>query len=329
MKIYNKHRIEELPETIKNKLDEYRKNRNFSVDSYISSKVDILNKYFSKYKLNTAIIAVSGGIDSSLVLALLNKAAMAENSYLKKIVPVFIPAYDSKGVTGQHDAFNRASELCLKFDIKIIELDISKHTNQLSDSIQNVLDIKSDNWSEGQLVPYLRTTSLYYFSTLLTQNNQKAVIIGTTNADEGQYIGYFGKASDGLVDIQLISDIHKSEVYAISEHLGVPDSILNVVPTGDMYDARVDEEVFGFPYDFIEFYRYYLNMNTIEKNEFKELLIINKEIEIFDKLEQNVENMHRYNKHKYLGNSPAVHFDVIDTKIDCGWKYSIWIPENE
>lgn len=324
MKIYNKHRIEELPPAIKLELDNYRNSRNFSVAEYIENKISILNKYFSTYNLSTAIVAVSGGIDSALVLALLNKASKVKNSPLKKVVPIFIPAYESKGVTGQLSALHRASDLCSTFGVKMIELDISEHTKQLSNSIQATLDIQSDNWSEGQLVPYLRTTSLYYYATLFTQNNQKAVIVGTTNADEGQYIGYFGKASDGLVDIQLISDIHKSEVYAVSEYLGVPESLLDVVPTGDMYDARVDEEVFGFPYDFIEFYRYYLNFTLFEKDKFKESLILNGEIEIFNKLEQNVENMHRYNKHKYLGNSPAVHLDVIDTKIECGWKYSIW-----
>ncbi len=324
MKIYNKHRIEELPPAIQLELDNYRKYRHFSVTEYVEDKISILNKYFAKYNLSTAIVAVSGGIDSALVLALLNKASKVKNSPLKKVVPIFIPAYESKGVTGQLSAFDRASELCSFFDVKMIELDISAHTQSLSNSIQETLDIQSDNWSEGQLVPYLRTTSLYYYATLFTQNNQKAVIVGTTNADEGQYIGYFGKASDGLVDIQLISDIHKSEVYAVSEYLGVPEVLLDVVPTGDMYDARVDEEVFGFPYDFVEFYRYYLNLSLFEKEKFKESLILNGEIDIFNKLEQNVKNMHGYNKHKYLGNSPAVHLDVIDTKIECGWKYSVW-----
>lgn len=324
MKIYNKHKIEELPPTINAELDKYRTSRNFSVEEYVKKKVNLLNQYFSRYNLSTAIVAVSGGIDSALVFALLNKAASVKNSPLKKVVPIFIPAYESNGVTGQHSAFLRAKELCDTFNVEMVELDISAHAKQLSQSIQSATDIKADNWSDGQLVPYLRTTSLYYFATLFTQNNQKAVIVGTTNADEGQYIGYFGKASDGLVDLQLISDIHKSEVYALSEYLGVPSSLLDVVPTGDMYDARVDEEVFGFPYDFIEFYRHYLSMTVFEQEKFKESLIFNGEIEIFNKLEQNVENMHRYNKHKYLGNSPAVHLDVIDTKIDCGWKYSNW-----
>ncbi len=324
MKIYNKHKIEELPSIMKLELLNYRKSRNFSIEDYIKGKTYILNQYFSKYNLSTAIVAISGGIDSALVLALLNKASKIKNSPLKKVVPIFIPAYESKGVTGQISAYDRASELCSSIGIEMIELDISCHTNQLSKSIQKTLNIKSDNWSEGQLVPYLRTTSLYYYATLFTQDNQKALIVGTTNADEGQYIGYFGKASDGLVDIQLISDIHKSEVYALSESLCVPRSLLDVIPTGDMYDSRVDEEVFGFPYDFIELYRHYLNMSTYEKEKFKESLILNKEIDIFNKMEQNIKNMHNYNKHKYLGNSPAVHLDIIDTRIECGWKYSIW-----
>ena len=191
------------------------------------------------------------------------------------------------------------------------------------------MGIAADNWSKGQLIPYLRTTILYYFTTLYTQQNNKAVLIGTTNADEGQYIGYFGKASDGLVDVQLISDIHKSEVYAVSKELKICDAILNVTPTGDMYDGRVDEDVFGFPYSFIELYRHYVSMSLIDKEIFLTDLKNNSEYDSFIKLLDNVENMHRYNKHKYLGCSPSVHLDVIDTKMENGWKYSSWRVEND
>ena len=71
---------------------------------------------------------------------------------------------------------------------------------------------------------------------------------------QGGYIGFFGKASDGMVDIQLISDLHKSEVHALARHLDVPASVIAAVPTGDVFDGRTDEEMIGASYDFIELY---------------------------------------------------------------------------
>ncbi len=324
MKIYNNYKNYILPKKVQESLDKYKKSRNFSVENYVQDKINILNDYFSSYNLKTAVIAVSGGIDSSIVLSLVKKASLEKNTNIKNIIPVFLPAYSSLGVTGQNSAYNRAKELCenLELDLKIF--DISKDSHSISSSIQNITNIKSDDWSEGQLIPYLRTTVLYYFTTLYTQKKENAVIIGTTNADEGQYIGYFGKASDGLVDIQLISDIHKSEVYLTGEYLSIPQSIIDVIPTGDMYDSRVDEEVFGFPYSFIEFYRFYSLMDNNEKEDLQADLIKDNQFEDFKNLLENLENMHKYNKHKYLGCSPAVHLDVLDTKVNNGWKYSNW-----
>jgi len=327
MKIYNNFKIEKLPNKMQHFLNQYRQHRAFNPEGIIKQKIDIINSYFDKFNLNTAIVAVSGGVDSALVLALLVKSSKTSNSPIKNIVPVFLPAYENKGVTGQYLARDRALELCNSFGLKMNELDLTKLSLSLGSEIEHSTQITSDDWSKGQLVPYLRTTSLYYFATLYTQSSNKAVIVGTTNADEGQYIGYFGKASDGLVDIQFISDLHKSEVYALSSILEVPDSIINVSPTGDMYDGRLDEEVFGAPYGFIELYRYYLNMDEIDKISFSRELINANEFETFKKLQDNIENMHRYNKHKYLGCSPAVHLDVMDTKIFGGWKYSNWTPE--
>jgi NAD+ synthase (glutamine-hydrolysing) len=162
---------------------------------------------------------------------------------------------------------------------------------------------------------------LYYYTTLYSDSGAGALLVGTTNADEGQYIGYIGKASDAMVDLQIISDLHKSEIYALAKELGVPESIISVAPTGDMFDGRVDEEVFGFPYGFVELYRYFLVMNSVEKYQFITAVIESGEKEIFDKLQQNVEKMHKYNMHKYLGCSPSVHLDVLDSRVPRGWKY--------
>ena len=64
------------------------------------------------------------------------------------------------------------------------------------------------------------------------------MVMGTGNHDEDGYLGYFCKAGDGVVDVQLIADLHKSEVFKVGALLGVPQSILSSPPSADHPSAN-------------------------------------------------------------------------------------------
>jgi NAD+ synthase (glutamine-hydrolysing) len=146
-----------------------------------------------------------------------------------------------------------------------------------------------------------------------------AIVVGTTNRDEGAYIGFFGKASDGMVDVQVISDIHKSEVYRMAKLLDIPASIHQAIPSGDMYDGRVDEEVFGATYDFVELYQHYLCLNSPETKHHFKAALSEEAASQFELLSSRIESMHNYNRHKYLGKNPSVHLDIYERFVPGGW----------
>lgn len=323
MKFYSEFKEERLYDNLKDLLESVRKNRGFDVEEYVSSKVEKINKYMKDYGLNACVVAISGGIDSAVVYALLNEAKRSNGSPISKIVPVFLPVYRSKGATNQEEARNRVEKLLKRYNEKMIEIDLSDVHRQLREVVNKSLGIKGEPWADGQLVSYLRTPTYYYVTSLLTQEGYKPIVCGTTNKDEGAYLGYFGKASDGMVDIQVISDIHKSEVYKVAEYLGVVRDILEAVPSGDMYDNRSDEEVFGAPYDFVELYLHYLNLDEKERNDFVGRLD-EESLNQFKRLKKNLDDLHRYNKHKYLGCSPAVHLDIYESRFVGGWKYYVY-----
>ena len=107
----------------------------------------------------------------------------------------------------------------------------------------------------------MRTPTNYYASQLLKEQGFPAIVIGTGNKDEDGYLAYFCKYGDGAVDVQLISDLHKSEVFQVGKFLGIPESILEAPPSADLWEGHTDEEEMGFSYDFIEFYTgYYLDL---------------------------------------------------------------------
>lgn len=322
MKISQKIIIKELSEQLKELLNDFRKKRNFSYNNYLKDKKSIINKYFLENNIDTAVIAVSGGVDSSLVLAIICSAQKELDSPIKNIIPVFMPCH-SKAATNQDTAYEKCKNLVANFGLSLQKIDITNLHKDISKSIQNDLNLVADNWADGQLVSYFRTTALYYTTSLLTANGYRPVVVGTTNKDEGAYTGYFGKASDGMVDLQIISDIHKSEVLELAKRLNVSDKVIKALPTGDMYDGRLDEDVFGAPYDFVELHYYLKQLSKSDFDNFKKSL--NKEsLYLFDIMWSNIENMHRYNKHKYYGCSPAVHLDVIESSAKGGWKYSTY-----
>lgn len=322
MKHYSNGKSEELEDVLKYALASYRENRGFDVDSYVEEKLEKLDRYLSENGIDTCVVALSGGIDSAVVYGLLETLKNRENSYLNNVVALTLPYYKSNGAKNQKDTVNRSRDLVRKFNGTLHEIELSKVLKLLTKTVKSNMLLDGSDWSEGQLVSYLRTPTYYYVTSLLSDTGKRAVVVGTTNKDEGAYIGYFGKASDGMVDIQLISDIHKSEVYKVAEYLGIPNSLIEAVPTGDMYDNRVDEEVFGASYEFLELYMAYLSYNDVKRNAMLEVFKnYHEAYEQFERLSKNIEDLHGYNKHKYFGCSPAVHMDVLYYKIDGGWKY--------
>lgn len=231
MKVYNEQSDKNISEQLKVILAKIREKRNFDAKEYIEQKSSLLNEYMSKYRLTACVVAISGGIDSGVVLGIIKRAYEKENSPIKKIMPMLLPIMKSTGVTNQNEATNRGKELCKKLDIKPYIIDLSEVNSEIRNCLEPIIGIKGEDWAIGQLGPYSRTPILYYTTSLLNQVGLGSIICGTTNKDEGAYLGYVGKASDGMVDVQIISDIHKSEVYEVAKELEIPKSIIEAVPS--------------------------------------------------------------------------------------------------
>lgn len=277
------------------KLLEYRINRNFNPSEWVLNKANVFNEYLKKNNLYGAVLSVSGGIDSAVTLALLSYTLSLPNSNLKKIWAINQPIHSSNW------ALERANELCKHFDIELKVIDQTKYYDLITDLVYKETGVVNNNFSGGQMKSYMRTPINYYCAQLMTQIGYPAVVMGTGNKDEDGYLAYFCKAGDGVVDIQLISDLHKSEVYKVGNYLKVPDSILNAVPSADLWDGQEDEKELGFTYDFIEFYTgYYLKMEREAKLEFLKTLDNSSYKEFID-FEEKCKTIHNKNQHKLIG----------------------------
>lgn len=201
-----------------------------------------INNYTEKANIDTLVVGVSGGIDSSVVSTL---CAMTG----KKTILVELPI----GETHLPTASNHIQYLQRKYDNVIHEVvnltdvfesmkgTLSNQTNQVSDSSDFKLVL-------ANMASRLRMTTLYSFS-----NSYKGLVVGTGNKVEDFGIGFFTTGGDGTVDISPIADLMKSEVYKIGEILRLNEEILNTRPTDGLWeDGRTDEDQIGATYDELE-----------------------------------------------------------------------------
>jgi NAD+ synthetase len=268
--------------------------RNFDKIKVYFSKLIKINNFFKEEKLDSAVVGLSGGIDSSLVYKLLIDASKFPTSPIKRVEGVFMPI-DALGITGQHKAEIYVHELINSIEgTTFIKKDLSK----VAKEYYNVLGT-NDPWTCGQIASIVRTPALYGIAAKLQHEGYKSIVVGTTNRDEGAYIGFFGKASDGMVDLQPIADLHKSEVYDLAELCGIPECIINRPPEGDVWDGRIDEEMFGAPYWFLEMYQ----------------ILIENDARYLVGMCANIEIQHMKNKHKYKVGSPSRYIDVMKREL--------------
>lgn len=323
MKHVPRVKYEKLTPNLQRLLDARRTSKNFDAEAYVNAKVRLLEAYFTEQSLKTALIAMSGGVDSAIVLGILLKVARGNKGF--KVVPITLPASDEVGATRQSKTLELVSELAKWCSLPIYKLDIHSVIDKVQLGISDSTELFSTPWARGQSVAYARTATLYSLTAALS-DQARTVLVGTTNRDEGSYLGYIGKASDGMVDIQPISDLHKSEVYKVAEYLGIPQSIIWAVPTGDMFDGRTDEEVFGAPYNFVELYTTLLHTQQAALDLMcavafdAGIKLETRDLEQYQRFALALEELHTYNRHKYIGSSPAVHLDLTPFDLPDGWQ---------
>jgi NAD+ synthase len=90
----------------------------------------------------------------------------------------------------------------------------------------------------------VRKTLEYYHADRLNY-----AVTGTPNRLEYE-LGFFVKNGDGAADIKPIAHLYKSDVYAMARFLGLPAEITNTTPTTDTFSLPQgqDEFYFGLPF---------------------------------------------------------------------------------
>lgn len=228
------------------------------------------------------VVAISGGIDSSVCLALAVRAVGKE-----RVLALVLPERDSSASSAQ-----RANILARHLEVTQVTHDIAPTLEAIGcyrwrdEAYQRALPEYGEGWRskivikgglEGRInhfvlvaqspdgaIHEVRLGVSEYLQIVAATNFKQRIrktleyfhadrlnyaVVGTPNRLEYDQ-GFFVKNGDGSADVKPIAHLYKSQVYFLARHMRLPTEVCAAVPTTDTYSLPQgqDEFYFALPY---------------------------------------------------------------------------------
>jgi len=238
----------------------------------------------NQFKRRGLIVALSGGIDSSVTTALSAKA-LGQN----RVLALLMPEQHSSDET-----LELSSLVADRFGVNKVHEDISNILKSVDfykrydEAVRMVIPEYGDGWKSKIVTPNVIETKGFNLFSIVAQSPDNTIIkkrlplnayleiVAATNfkqrtrkmleyyhADRLNFAvagtpnrleydqGFFVKLGDGAADVKPIAHLYKTQVYQLAEYLGVPKKITERPPTTDTYSLSQgqDEFYFSLPYD--------------------------------------------------------------------------------
>jgi NAD+ synthase len=205
-----------------------------------------IRDYARKAKIDTLVVGISGGIDSSVV------SALCAETGLKTIV-VQMPIRQNRKLDNLSSA--QAGWLLEHHpnNVTHMSMDLTPVFTAFEKKVDSFCYPDSGNAPQTELAfansrARLRMMTLYQIA-----QSHGGIVVGTGNKVEDFGVGFFTKYGDGGVDISPIGDCMKTDVWAMGQELGLLDAIIDAPPTDGLWaDGRNDEDQLGMTYPDLE-----------------------------------------------------------------------------
>jgi NAD+ synthetase len=198
--------------------------------------------YCRKNGFSKTWLGLSGGIDSSMVLALAVDALGAEN-----VTAVRLPSRYTAGLSN-----DLADEQCRALGVKMLTVPIEKpfqgYLDALSQAFEGAaVDVTEENLQSRTRGAILMALANKFGGLLLTTGNKSEYAVG--------YATIYGDMCGGYAPIK---DLYKTEVFALSKWRNtvggapvIPPAVISRPPTAELRENQKDEDSLP-PYDVLD-----------------------------------------------------------------------------
>jgi NAD+ synthetase len=199
-----------------------------------------IREYFARTRFKTAILGLSGGIDSAVVGALAVQALGPRN-----VLGVAMPSQHSSGHS-MEDAELLAKKLGMLFEVRPIKFLYSTATREIAEGRGTLAPLALEN-----LQARLRGLMLMTLS-----NHYSALVLTTTNKSE-MAMGYGTLYGDMCGALGPIGDLFKTRVYELARHLNkacgapIPERSITKAPSAELRPNQTDQDTLP-PYELLD-----------------------------------------------------------------------------
>lgn len=194
-----------------------------------------LKNEIRKFGFSSAVLGLSGGIDSAVALELAVRALGKEN-----VLALKMPYSQSSRESIEH-----ADLMIGRLGIRAEERPVTPMADAFFAEVP-----EGDRLRRGNIMARMRMVLLYDVSA-----RDGSLVVGTSNKTE-LLLGYGTMFGDMASAVNPLGDLYKTQVRGLARHLGIPAVLIDKAPSADLWEGQSDESDLGFSYGEVDLLLY-------------------------------------------------------------------------
>lgn len=206
---------------------------NLHCEKIVEAIIFGLQEYAAKSGFKKFLVALSGGIDSALVLTLA-RIGLKPGQALEA---VYMPSQYSSSLS-----YELSSKLCENLNVPLYTFPIKFLHSTIKNNVLDVFGSPLEGLANENVQSRMRGMLLY-----LRSNMTGAMVLNTSNKSE-LAVGYSTQYGDSVGALSLIGDLYKTEIFELCSFINakynnlIPVEIIKRPPTAELRENQKDED---------------------------------------------------------------------------------------